>query len=70
MVPRRGPALLGWFAAALLVAGAAFLLGAASGPLWMIRFAGFVVLAVFVATISVQLLGRGTAEPQGRQALR
>jgi hypothetical protein len=53
----RGRAVLGWLAAALLVAGAAFPLGDADGPLWTIRFTGFVVLAAFVAATSVTLLG-------------
>ncbi len=53
----RAVAVLGWLATVLLVAGAAFPLGAADGPLWIIRFAGFVILAAFVATTSVTLLG-------------
>jgi hypothetical protein len=50
-------AMFGWLAATLLLAGAAFPLGAADGPLWTIRFAGFVILAAFVAATSIMLLG-------------
>ncbi|WP_433045532.1 hypothetical protein [Dactylosporangium sp. CS-033363] len=60
---RRGLAMFGWLAATLLLAGAAFPLGAADGPLWTIRFAGFVVLAAFVAATSITLLGPRRADP-------
>ena len=53
----RGLAVLGWLATTLLVAGAAFSLEGADGPLWMIRFAGFVILAAFVSATSIMLLG-------------
>jgi hypothetical protein len=52
----RGLAVLGWLAATLLLAGAAFPLGEANGPLWTIRFAGFVILAAFIAATSIMLL--------------
>jgi hypothetical protein len=53
----RSLAVLGWLAGTLLVAGAAFPLGESDGPLWTIRFAGFVVLAAFIAATSIMLLG-------------
>jgi hypothetical protein len=56
----RGLAIAGGLAAALLVTGAAFPLGPPDGPLWTIRFAGFIVLAVFVAAVSITLLTRPT----------
>jgi hypothetical protein len=54
----RGAAVVGWLAAPLLIAGAAFPLSAANGPLWTIRFAGFLVLAAFVLATSITLLTR------------
>jgi hypothetical protein len=60
----RALALLGWLATTLLVAGAAFPLGGADGPLWTIRFAGFVILAAFVAATSIMLLGSRQVDPR------
>ncbi|HEX7745960.1 MAG TPA: hypothetical protein VF462_11935 [Micromonosporaceae bacterium] len=57
----RATAVVGWFAATLLIAGAAFPLGTADGPLWTIRFAGFLALAAFVLATSVTLLRRPSA---------
>jgi hypothetical protein len=53
----RSLAVLGWLAGTLLVAGAAFPLGGSDGPLWTIRFAGFVVLAAFIVATSIMLFG-------------
>ncbi|MEV4512707.1 hypothetical protein AB0K00_27515 [Dactylosporangium sp. NPDC049525] len=55
---------LGWAAAALLVAGAAFPIeGAAHGPLWTIRFASFLTLAAFVLATSAHVLTRVPSPP-------
>jgi hypothetical protein len=62
----RGLAAAGALCAPLLVAGAAFPLGAPDGPLWTVRFAGFAALAVFVLAVSVRLMTRRRPPPAQR----
>jgi hypothetical protein len=63
----RGPwivAVLGWVAAVLLVTGAAFPIeGDAHGPLWTVRFTGFLTLAAFVLATSAHVLTRVSSLP-------
>jgi hypothetical protein len=55
----RWLAVVGALAGVLLVVGAAFPLGGdPTGPLWAIRFVGFIGLAVFVVAASVGMLRR------------
>jgi hypothetical protein len=60
----RTIAVLGWCAAPLLVAGAAFpVAGTGHGLLWTIRFVSFVVFAAFILATSVGLLA--ARQPEG-----
>lgn len=55
----HGVTVLGWAAAALLVAGAAFpIAGNAHGPLWTVRFVSFLTFAAFVLATSVHVMTR------------
>lgn len=67
--PVAGTAL-GWAAAALLAAGAAFPLGGTEhGPLWTVRFVSFLTLAAFVLTTSAYVLTRSTEHAESLDAV-
>jgi hypothetical protein len=67
----RTIAALGWAAAGLLVAGAAFpVAGDAHGPLWTVRFVSFLALAAFVLATSGYLLTRGPRAVTAQHASR
>lgn len=60
----RATAVLGWIAAALLVAGAAFPIDDdPRGPLWTVRFAGFIAFALLILVTSIGVVGRRRAMP-------